>query len=42
MLRTARAREECLRKQMDLTEQRATEAIAMESRVLEELEAEEG
>jgi hypothetical protein len=42
MLRTARAREERLRQQMDLTDQRAAEAIAMESRALEELESEEG
>ena len=42
MLRTARAREERLRKQMNLTDQRAAEAIAVESRALEELESEEG
>ena len=42
MLRTARAREERLRKQLDLTDQRAAEAIAMESRALEELDAVEG
>ena len=42
MLRTARAREERLRKQMDLTDQRAADAIAVESRALEELEAEKG
>jgi DNA-binding XRE family transcriptional regulator len=42
MLRTARAREERLRQQMDLTDQRAAEAIAVESRALEELESEEG
>lgn len=40
-LRTARAREERFRKQMDLTDRRAAEAIAVESRALEELEAEE-
>jgi hypothetical protein len=40
-LRTARAREERLRQQMDLTDRRAAEAIAVESRALEELEAEE-
>jgi hypothetical protein len=40
-LRTARAREERLRQQMDLTDCRAVEAIAVESRSLEELEAEE-
>jgi len=42
MLRTARVREERLRQQMDLTDQRTTEAIAIESRALEELESEEG
>ena len=41
-LRTARAREERLRQQMDLTDRRAAEAIAVESRSLEELEAQEG
>jgi len=41
-LRTARAREERLRQQMDLTDQRAAEAIAVESRALEELDAREG
>jgi hypothetical protein len=41
-LRTARAREERLRQQMDLTDRRAAEAIAVESRALEELEAAEG
>jgi hypothetical protein len=35
-LRTARAREERLRQQMDLTDRRAAEAIAVESRALEE------
>jgi hypothetical protein len=40
-LRTARAREERLRQQMDLTDRRAAEAIAVESRALEELEATE-
>jgi predicted nucleic acid-binding Zn-ribbon protein len=40
-LRTARAREERLRQQMDLTDRRAAEAIAVESRALEELDAEE-
>jgi hypothetical protein len=42
MLRTTRAREERLRQQIDLTDQHATEAIAIESRALEELESEEG
>jgi hypothetical protein len=41
-LRTARAREERLRQQMDLTDRRAAEAIAVESRALEELDAREG
>jgi septal ring factor EnvC (AmiA/AmiB activator) len=40
-LRTARAREERLRQQMDLTDHRAAEAIAVESRALEELDVEE-
>jgi len=40
-LRTARAREERLRQQMDLLETRASEAIAVESRAIEELEEEE-
>lgn len=40
-LRTARAREERLRQQMDLTDRRAAEAVAVESRAIEELEAEE-
>jgi hypothetical protein len=40
-LRTARAREERLRQQMDLIDRRAAEAVAVESRALEELEAEE-
>lgn len=41
-LRTARAREDRLRQQLDLTDRRAAEAIAVESRAIEELEAEEG
>jgi hypothetical protein len=41
-LRTARAREERLRQQMDLTDRRAAEAIAVESRALKELDAQEG
>jgi predicted transglutaminase-like cysteine proteinase len=41
-LRTARAREERLRQQMDLTDRRAAEAIAVESRALEELDSREG
>ena len=40
-LRIARAREERLRQQMDLTDRRAAEAIVVESRALEELDAEE-
>jgi len=40
-LRTARAREERLRQQMDLTDRRAAEAIAVETRAIEELEVEE-
>ena len=38
-LRTARAREERLRQQMDFTDRRAAEAIAVESWALEELDA---
>jgi chromosome segregation ATPase len=41
-LRTARMREERLRQQIDLTDYRAAEAIAVESRALEELDALEG
>jgi hypothetical protein len=41
-LRTARMYEERLRQQMDLTDYRAAEAIAVESRALEELDALEG
>lgn len=37
-LRVARAREERLRQQMDLIDQRAEEAIAVEERNIEELE----
>lgn len=40
-LRTARAREERLRQQMDLIDKRAEEAISVESRSIEEQEAEE-
>lgn len=40
-LRTARAREERLRQQMDLIDKRAEEAISVESRSVEEQEAEE-
>jgi predicted transglutaminase-like cysteine proteinase len=41
-LRTARAREERLRQQTDLTYSRAAEAIAVESRALKELKVVEG
>lgn len=40
-LRTARAREERLRQQMDLIDKRAEEAISVESRAVEEQEMEE-
>ncbi|KAK0950016.1 hypothetical protein LTS01_025691, partial [Friedmanniomyces endolithicus] len=40
-LRIARAREERLRQQMDLIDPRASEAIAVESRAVDELEEEE-
>jgi hypothetical protein len=41
-LRTARAREERLQQQMDLTDRRAAEAITVESRAFEELDVREG
>jgi hypothetical protein len=41
-LRVARAREERLRKQMDLIDRRADDAIAVESREIEEMEQAEG
>jgi hypothetical protein len=40
-LRIARAREERLRQQMDLIDHRASEAISVESRAIDELEEEE-
>lgn len=40
-LRVAQAREERLRQQMDLLDRRAEEAIAVEEREIEELEAQE-
>ena len=42
MLYTTRVREEYLRKQIDLTDQRTTEVIAIESRALKELDIVEG
>jgi len=40
-LRVAQAREERLRQQMDLLDRRAEEAIAVEERAIEEVEAQE-